>query len=306
WGGKPNLDGVMLSYIPDVTERAQALISKEIHVALDLKGEAISLVKETPWLKVNEVPGMQISYIYFNQKEGVTTDVRVREAMIKALDIENMVKKLYVYGEGSREYMPLSPLSWGYDPNLIPLIPEYDPEGAKALLTEAGYPNGFSIEFYIPDSPNSVTIGMIFQQYMKKNLNIDVELITAPWGPFSDMAVSGKAPIISMSWTWDPDPYFYLNKMFHSSAIGSLGNCQGYSNPQVDKLLDEAVKISDIEERAELYRRALKIIINDRAQIDFSHSKIIVGVSENVQDFKSYSDNSLVICSPEINTWLSE
>ncbi len=306
WGPKPYLDGVMFRYIVDANMRANALRSGEVHIANDLKGESIQTIRKDETLTTNEIPGMGVNYIYFNMENGPTKDPKVREAMIMATDIDAMVKALYLYDDAERAYMPLPPLSWGYDEALEKEVPAYDPEAAKALLAEAGYPDGFAVEYYTSDSEVSMKIATIFQQYMKKNLNVDIQIKTAQWGTFSAMGASGKAPIIAMSWTWDPDPYFYLNKMFHSDAIGSLGNGQCFNNPEVDRLLDEAVKVSDTAERAKLYKQALRIIVESDAQIDFANTKVIDGLSKKVQGYLSYADKHVVICSPEINTWLKK
>lgn len=304
WGPKPYLDGVMFRFITDVNMRANALRSGEVHVANDLRDESIKTVREDPNLKTNEVPGMQVNYMYMNMMEGPTADIRVRTAIIQALDIDQLNAALFQYGEAERAYQPLPPISWGYDETSNDLVPKYDPENAKKLLAEAGYPDGFTMEFYTSDSAGSMKIATIFQQYMKQNLNIDVQIKTAQWGTFSATGASGKAPIYSMSWTWDPDPYFYLNQMFHSSAIGSLGNGQGFNDPEVDRLLDEAVKVTDQAKRAELYKEAVRIIMKANAQIDYSNAMVIDGLSKKVQGYDSYADKHVVICSPEVNTWL--
>lgn len=304
WGPKPYLDGVMFRFITDVNMRANALRSGEVHVANDLRDESIKTVREDPNLKTNEVPGMQVNYMYMNMMEGPTADIRVRTAIIQALDIDQLNAALYQYGEAERAYQPLPPISWGYDETSNDLVPKYDPENAKKLLAEAGYPDGFTMEYYTSDSAASMKVATIFQQYMKQNLNIDVQIKTAQWGTFSATGASGKAPIYSMSWTWDPDPYFYLNQMFHSSAIGSLGNGQGFNDPEVDRLLDEAVKVTDQAKRAELYKEAVRIIMKANAQIDYSNAMVIDGLSKKVQGYDSYADKHVVICSPEVNTWL--
>ncbi len=304
WGPRPYLDGVMFRFITDVNMRANALRSGEVHVANDLRDESIKTVREDPNLKTNEVPGMQVNYMYMNMMEGPTADIRVRTAIIQALDIDQLNAALYQYGEAERAYQPLPPISWGYDETSNDLVPKYDPENAKKLLAEAGYPDGFTMEYYTSDSAASMKVATIFQQYMKQNLNIDVQIKTAQWGTFSATGASGKAPIYSMSWTWDPDPYFYLNQMFHSSAIGSLGNGQGFNDPEVDRLLDEAVKVTDQAKRAELYKEAVRIIMKANAQIDYSNAMVIDGLSKKVQGYDSYADKHVVICSPEVNTWL--
>ena len=306
WGPRPYLDGVLYRYIPDVNMRANALRSGEIHIANDLRDESISLVEKDPNLRVENVPGMRVNYIYFNQVNGPTADIRVRRAMTMALDVEQLCKAFFRYGEGERGYIPLPPKSWGYDESLEKLIPAYDPEGAKKLLAEAGYPDGFSIKYYTSDTQSSIKVATIFQQFMKQNLNVSVEIQTAQWGTFSATAASGNAPIYAMSWTWYPDPYFYLDQMFHSRAIGSLGNGAGYKNEEVDRLLDEAVKVPDQAARADLYKKALKIIVEANPQIDYGIGNVMTGMARKVHGYTGKPDNTVVFCSPTTNVWLEK
>jgi peptide/nickel transport system substrate-binding protein len=306
WGPRPYLDGVVYRYIPDVNMRANALRSGEVHLANDLRDDSIKAVGDDPNLVVEKVPGMRVNYIYFNMVNGPTADIRVRKALTMALDVEGLCQVLYRYGEGRRGYLPLPPKSWGYDSDLEALIPSYDPAAAKKLLAEAGYPNGFSIKYYTSDTQSAIMTATIFQQYMKENLNVDVEIQTAQWGQFSATASSGNAPVYAMSWTWYPDPYFYLDQMFHSRAIGSLGNGQGFKNEKVDSLLDEAVKVSEQAKRAALYKEALKLIVQANPQIDYGIMDVITGQSKKVNGYTSKADNTVIFCSPTTNVWLSK
>ena len=92
---------------------------------------------------------------------------------------------------------------------------------------------------------------------------VDLNINTVEWGAFSEVGASGQADIFAMGWLWYPDPYFFFDKMFKSDAIGTLGNGQGYNNPEVDQLLADALIETDQEKRAEIYKKVLKIITND-------------------------------------------
>jgi peptide/nickel transport system substrate-binding protein len=306
WGPKPYLDGVVYRYIPDSNMRVNALRSKEVHIGNDLRDESIAVAASDPDLIVENVPGMGVNYIYFNMVNGPTADIRVRKAMTMALDIDQLCQAVFRYEDGQRGYMPLPPKSWGYDPTLESLIPAYDPAAAKALLAEAGYPDGFSVKYYTSDTPASLKIATIFQQYMKENLNIDIEIQTSQWGTFSATASSGNAPIYAMSWSWYPDPYFYLDQMFHSRAIGALGNGQAFKSEEVDNLLNEAVQLSDQNQRAELYKKALRIIVESNAQIDYGIRNVLTGMSKKVNGYNGKPDQTVVFCSPTTNVWLSK
>lgn len=306
WGQKPYLDALNIVYITEVNQRVNALKTGEVDIAFDLSGEGVQQVRDDENLNMVQVPGMGVNYIYFNMVNGPTADIRVRQALQMAVDREAMCKALYQYDEGQPAWLALPPNSWGYDESLIDLVPKYDVEGAKALLEEAGYGDGFTLEYYTGDSATSKKIGEIFQQFVKA-IGVDVNIHQAAWGTFSEIGASGNADVISMSWTWYPDPYFYLNKMFHKESLGTLGNGQGFDIPEVNDLLDQAVTESNQEERAKLYKEALKMITEQYPQIDYCVTNVNVGMSNKVMDFAVRPDKTIEV-SDDVNnnTWLAK
>lgn len=303
WAQTPHLDGVTFKVVTDASQMANALRTGEIDFAEKLTGEAVKIVREEANLKLMETPGLHVAYIYFNQVNGPTADIKVREALLKAVDREQLVQGIYQYGEAQPASLPLPPGSWGYDESLESTVPEYDPEGAKQLLAEAGYPDGFKTTIHISDTPHRVKMATILQQFLKMNLNVDLEIQTSEWGTFSEIGSSGNADIFAMSWTWYPDPYFFLDKIFATSAIGSLGNGQGFSNSEVDKLLAEALIASEQDERAELYKDALKIIVEQYPGIFYSNENVTWGVAPEVQGLIQRADGSIFLTNEEINVW---
>ncbi|MBF7097469.1 ABC transporter substrate-binding protein [Alkalibacter mobilis] len=306
WAQKPHLDSVVFKVITDMSQNANALRTGEIDFSEKLTGEAVKIIRDDSAVELLETPGLHFAYIYFNQMTGPTKDIKVREALIRAIDTEELVKGVYQYDEAQPAKLPLPPGSWGYDASIEADVPTYDPEGAKELLAEAGYADGFSTKLYISNTPARVKMATIVQQYWKTNLNVDVEIMTSEWGTFSEIASKGNAEIFAMSWTWYPDPFFFLNKIFHSDAIGSLGNGQGYDNPEVDRLLDEALVLTDQDERAELYSQAVKEIIADRPGIFYSNENVTWGVSPKVQGLVQRADGSIFLVNEEVNVWKAE
>ena len=196
-------------------------------------------------------------------------------------------------------------LHHGDDESLEDLVPKYDVEGAKKLLAEAGYPEGFELEYYTSDSASSKKIGEILQQFCAK-VNVKVNIHQASWGTFSEIGASGNADAIGMSWTWFPDPYFYLNKMFHEESLGTLGNGQQFNIPEVNELLDKAVEVSDQEERAKLYKEALKLIVEQYPQIDYCLANINTGLNKKVQNYVVRPDKTIEIAGDGHNVWLAK
>ncbi|MEY8353132.1 ABC transporter substrate-binding protein [Lachnospiraceae bacterium 54-53] len=306
WAATPYLDGVTFKPVTDGNQAVNALRTGEINLATSLSGEAVQIAREDQSVTLMEMPGLHIAYIYFNQVNGPTADIKVREAIIKAVNIEELTAGVYQYKEAQPASLPLPPGSWGYDSSLEAEVPAYDPEGAKKLLAEAGYPDGFDLDIYISNTEARVKMATLFQAYLKENLNINVNINTSEWGTFSEIGASGKADVFAMSWTWYPDPYFFLNKIFHSSSISSLGNGQGFKNEEVDKYLDDALLTTDQEERAELYKKALAVIVKQYPGIFYANENVNWGVSPEVRGLEQRADGKVKICTPDINVWLSE
>ena len=226
--GEPNLDEVIFKVITDSTQAANALQTGELDVAMDLKGESVQTVKDNADLTLLETPGLHVAYIYFNMEQGPTADIKVRKALIEAVNVEEMVSSLYKYGEAQNASLPLPPGSWGYDASLESKVPGYDPEDAKKLLAEAGYGDGLTLDLYISDTEVRQNMAVLLQAYWAQ-VGVTLNIHASEWGTFSEVAMSNNADVYGMSWTWYPDPYFFLNKLFSTDEFGGIGNGQHYS-----------------------------------------------------------------------------
>ena len=306
WGGKPHLDGVRMKVIADPNMMTNALRSGDIDIAQDVKGQNRELVKQDENLELLTVQALSITYLDLNNKVGPTADVKVREAIYKATNVDEIVKGVNQWGGAVRSYQPLPPGSWGYDKELDKLTPTYEPEKAKELLAEAGYPDGFKTEIYVGAA--RVPYATIFQNQMKENLNIDVEIKVVEWGTYSDTVSKGNAPMSIGGWSWYPDPYFFLYQLFHTDQLSSLGNGKGFENAEVDELLNRALsETADQDERAKLYQEALKIILKEVPRIEIDTQESTAGINKKVQGYEVAPDNSIQIVHPNgTNVWLKK
>lgn len=304
WVAEPNLDSLVFKIITDANQAVNALQAGDIDMATDISGEPVEVVRKDDNLTLLETPALHIAYIYFNQVNGPTADKKVREALIRAVNVDDMVAAIYQFGEAKPAKLPLPPGSWGYDADLEDLVPTYDPELAKQLLAEAGYPDGFDCEIYISNTKLREKMATLLQAYLKANLNVNLNINMSEWGTFSEIASSGNADIYAMSWTWYPDPYFFLNKLFATEEVGALGNGQGFSNEEVDKLLQEALEVTDQDERAGYYKKALKLITEEYPGIFYANENITYGANKQIQDFVQRPDGTVKFVTSENNVWL--
>lgn len=305
WGEEPNLDGVSFKIIEDATQMSNSLLAGDIDVATGITGQNRKIIEDSDNLELISIAGLSTTYLDLNMMEGPTADDKVREAMYMATDVSSIIDGVNKWGGAEVSYSPLPKASWGYWEDAKDTVPSYDPEKAKALLAETDYADGFSIELYASDA--RVPYATIFQSQMKENLNIDVEIITQEWGTYSETVANGNAPLNIGGWSWDPDPFFYLNKEFHSSEIGSLGNGRGYNKPEVDQLLDEALQEADQNRRIELYQEVQEIILNDHSRIELELTETAVGISEKVDGYVVTADSKIqIVTNDGINVSLTE
>ncbi|AST93885.1 peptide ABC transporter substrate-binding protein [Sutcliffiella cohnii] len=305
WGETPYLDGVVYKIIPDPNMMTNAIRSGDIDIATNISGQNRAVIEQDSNLELLSVPGLALTYLDLNYQSGPTADPKVREAIYKATNVEEIAQGVNQWGGGSVSYAPLPQESWGYSEELESLKPAYNPEEAKSILAETDYADGFSIELYVLES--RVPYATIFQNQMKENLNIDVDIKVTEWGTLSTIASQGNAPMYIGGWSWYPDPYFFLNQTFHSSQIGSLGNGKGYSNPEVDALLDRALSETVVqEERAALYQEAIAIIMSEYARVELDNLHQTAAIRPNVKGFNVAVDPSIQIVSPNgTNVWLN-
>ena len=103
--------------------------------------------------------------------------------------------------------LPLPKASWGYDESVEADVPSYDPEGAKKLLEEAGYGDGFTLNMYVTNENFRQKAATILQSYWKM-IGVDLEINTVEWGTFSETGASGKADVFAMGWSGIRIPTF--------------------------------------------------------------------------------------------------
>lgn len=306
WGEEPNLDGVTYKFISDQSMMTNALRSGDIDIATDIKGQNREVISQDENLELLSTPGLQITYLDMNYKQGPTADPKVREAIYKATNIEEMVEGVHQWGGGTPAYGPLPMGSWGYDESFEELRPKYDPEAAKAILDQTEYAGGFEIDLYVLETRTNYAT--IFQNQMKENLNIDVNIQVSEWGTLTETVSNNNAPLNIGGWSWYPDPYFFLNPRFHSDQVGSNGNGKGYDNPKVDELLDRALTETVVqEERAALYQEVVAELLSDYATVEFDYLEIGVGINPKVKGFNLSSDGTIsVVNANGINLSIEE
>lgn len=207
-------------------------------------------------------PTLNLVYIGMNVTIAPFNDYRVRQAINYAVDTEKIVRDITKRGSFPAKGI-LPPGIAGFDPSLKGY--DYDPERARQLLKEAGYPNGRGIppiEIWTVSKAESVQNElMAYRQYLEEIGIRLVPRIAENWGEFIKFINEKKAPMYYAAWYADyPDPDNFLYVLCHSK---SKTNRMGYNNPEVDELLEQARREGDYMKRVGLYRQVEKLVMRD-------------------------------------------
>jgi len=189
-------------------------------------------------------------------------DRRVRQALNYALDKQHSVKLLG--NSATAAHGMLIPGMLGYDASIAPY--PHDPAKARALLAEAGYPNGFSTDYVVMADEEAERVAASLQSDLAE-VGVRVRIVQLSYATFAGAIASSHGPAFSkIGWLADfPDPTTFLDGKFHSRSISdeNSSNDSFYSNPELDALLDTARAEPEVAKRDELYRRAERILYDD-------------------------------------------
>jgi peptide/nickel transport system substrate-binding protein len=255
--GHVYLDRIVLKPLPDAQSRFASLQSGEADIIWDDEADADNIQKaqKDPNMKVHTYAGSGAAVAAFNTKVAPFDDVRVRQALVMAID-RNKMSQALTNGLARPASNPYGDGSWVKckDDGALPS----DVEKAKALIKDYGKPVDFKM--IVTATPRGRNTGQILQQFWKRvGANMEIEQVDqATIVPRAFMRQFQLTPwrIIDLA---DPDPQMYAN--FHTGSPVALAN---YSSPELDHLLEHARTTADIAARTEDYC-AISRLINQEA-----------------------------------------
>jgi len=285
WGDGPKLDSLIFRSIPDNSARLAELLAGTVHQA-DLAQTDMATAEADPNIKNYTLPAMSTGYIAFQQCTKPFDNPKVRLAIAHAINREALIKTFYTKQDSlATGFMPKAIL--GSNPKL-PAI-EYNPDKAKQELTDAGFPDGFSTEFwYIPVIrgyfPDSKAIAEAISVDLAK-IGIKVELKTEDWGAYLEDRNKGKFPMWMLGWGSDNgDPDNYIGWHF-SHPVGQPKEEDCYSNDKLSQLLIDGAKEPDIAKREKIYQDAEQIVHDDMPRLPVAWVAGRVFFRSNVQGY---------------------
>lgn len=203
-----------------------------------------------------------------NGKPNPLSNVKVRQAIEYAFQDSQIVK--INNGAVLPLNQPLPRSVPGYVNKLAPSATyTYNPQKAKELLKEAGYGKGLTIDMWNEDTNSTIREDQALQA-MLRNVGITLKLHEMSWSDFLSEVNTNNAQMFELGWSQDfPDGSDFLNTMFNSAQIGTGQNMINYSNPEVDKWLNEAEYSTNQQQRVKLYGQVVNKVMSDAAWIPY-------------------------------------
>jgi peptide/nickel transport system substrate-binding protein len=280
WDGPRKTEEIVISYIPEAASRLIALQTGEIDVCIDPPAVDLHYVAEDKKLKLWQIPSSNIRHILLNMNVEPFNNKLVRQAVAHAINRDDLVTLVYE-GNATPHYNVMHPMSEFYtDVDYY----KFDLAKAKALLAEAGYPNGFKTQIYSSSGTVQKAVDSVVQAQLAQ-IGIEVEIKALETATFNaGVAPGGTYPIAVDGWgghTIGPDNA--LRNMFYSTSGTDRSN---FKDEKVDKLIDDAISSSDIEARKQMYTEIQKIVMENANWIPLAIEQINVGVKADLEGFE--------------------
>jgi len=298
------LDKIIYRIIADGTTRFNNLKSGDVEVLDAVVATDVDALKADPNLVLisSDSLGYQGITINLGNVNGVgkpggtlaaplasamATDPRVRRAFEMSIDRE-AINKVVFRGQFTPACGPISAAS-PFSSDAAQACPKFDPAGAKALLTQAGVTVPFKVSMIIGNTPEGARLGEAIQAQAKEG-GFDLQLTPVEFAASLTQTDAGQYQMFAIGWSGRVDPDGNIANFVRTS--GSQ-NITGYSNPQVDKMLDDARATDDVNKRKDLYGQVIKQLHEDAPLIYLYRQKNFTGVAKSMVGVEVFGDGLL-------------
>jgi peptide/nickel transport system substrate-binding protein len=289
---KINFDSVTFLPIPDTTVRLANLQSGDIHILERLAATDLEQAKADPGIQVESAVSLGYQGITINVNNGEKgdnpwgNDKRLRQALSYAIDrqVINDVVFNGAFAAGNQPFPPNSP--W-YDQDHP--VPERDVEKAKALLAEAGFPDGIDLEVQVPNTTVPLQLMQVVQA-MAAEAGINISITSKEFATLLADQSAGDYQASQIGWSGRVDPDGNIHQFMTSD--GGINDSK-FSDPKVDELLNAARRSTDQATRKESYDAARDILNDELPIVYLYHQTWIWALSDAIKGFTPYPDGMI-------------
>jgi peptide/nickel transport system substrate-binding protein len=270
-------DEIIFKIMKEPEQRVTALLNGEVQIAQFIPPQLVPRIDSAPNADTAWVDSVEIMFLAMNPEFEPWNDKRVRQAVAYAINREAIVRAI-LQGQASILNGPVGPGQVGYDPN-NKMGYEYNPEKAKQLLAEAGYPDGVDIEYqtpvarYIADKQISEALVPMLEE-----VGFRVDFKTPEWGTLWSNVQKGGVPFYYMGRGSVIDPSAALSQYFETGASPRIM----FSNAEVDQLLQSERQTFDHDARMEVLGAAMAKITDEAPAHFMWRHQMAWGISKEI------------------------
>lgn len=266
---------ITFKVIPEGTSRTIALETGEVDVVADVPTIDMNKVSDSSDLTLFEKPSTRTDFFEMNTEKAPFDNKLVREAMNYAIDKEAIII-VSIDGAGIPAESVLAPSFLGYKAGPY----SYNPEKAKKLLAEAGFPDGFEMTITTSGDDRKRIAEVIQASLMEVGIKASIEMLE--WGTFIDTGINGGHQSLVLGWTSNPDPDATLTPRFFSGNINGM-NFSRTDDSKIDQLLKDGREELDLGKREKIYNEFHSYIMEQGQFVPLFVKNIIVGANASLQ-----------------------
>lgn len=285
WKGASELPGVVIKIIPDTETQSMMFESGELDILdLDYAADSVDRFTETYPDQIVQGPRVGITYFTMNFNQEPFSDVRVRKAVQMSIDRQAILDALYG-GRGQVEQGIFPHGLIGFNPDQEEI--KYDPEAAKALLAEAGYPDGFDMEI-AADSSSSDTVTMALEIISDQlaEVGINAQIRNYDESTWLETRKSGELGSFMSTWSADyNDPDNFIYTFFGTEEKTKIRSINYPDTEVMARVAKARTIVNDDERLAEYKALEEKIVHEDAAWVPMFSRLHLYAVSKRVQGF---------------------
>ncbi len=281
---KGNVDHLTLVPIKEDATRVAALLSGDVDMIAPVAPNDHKRVEDAKGVDLVTLPGTRIITFQMNQDSNpALKDVRVRQAIVNAINNEGIVDKIMKgFGTAAGQQSPQGYA--GYNPELVP---RYDLKKAKELMKEAGYEKGFTMTMIAPNNRyvNDAKTAQAVSAMLSK-IGIKVDLKTMPKAQYWPEFDKCSADMLMIGWHSDTEDSANFSEFLTMTRDEKTGrgqyNCGHYSNPEVDKLVEDANVETDPAKRSQMLQKVEATLYNDAAFVPLHWENLAWGAKSTL------------------------
>ncbi len=286
WGGAPNVEGVEFRYITEPAAALTALQNGEVQWTDNIPPQQIESLGGDDAVELATTPSVDYWYMSMNYARPPFDNRDVRRAMSFAVDREAVAEAAW-FGAAQPNQTAIPEDSFFYN-EYAPF--EHDPAQAQQLLEQAGVSTPITMGLMVTDEfPETVTAAQVIAGQLEE-VGITVDIETLDFATWLDRQGQGDYDAFLLGWLGNLDPAAYYQDQH---LTGGANNYQGYSNPEVDRLLQQGAAETDENARKEAYDQAAQLIVDDVSYLYLYNPDVVQAWTPGLSGYQIRADKAI-------------